>query len=76
MRTRLSRAEVVWHVPAGKTLTPAPEAQPWSSSWSSSSVCGPVLTGNLSVERSAGNPHATFVRGTEGAVWTVPPPTS
>jgi hypothetical protein len=65
MRTRLSRAEVAWHVPAGKTLAPAPEEQPWSSSWSSSSVCGPVSTGHLSVERSAGN-QARDVRSGDG----------
>jgi hypothetical protein len=35
----------------------------------------PDNVGNLLVERSAGNPHATFVRGTE-ALLLEPPPTS
>jgi hypothetical protein len=35
----------------------------------------PDNVGNLLVERSAGNPHATFVRGTEALLFE-PPPTS
>ena len=73
MGRRLSRAEEAGHVPAGKTLASLREDQPKLSSRGSSSVLRPGLTGNLSVERSAGNLHATFVRGTEGLV---PPPTS
>ena len=54
----------------GKTPTPHPEEQPGRLSLSSP-PCSlrPGMVGNLSVERSAGNLHAMFVRGTEASYY-------
>jgi hypothetical protein len=37
-------------------------------------ISWPDVVGNLFVERSAGNPHATFVRGTEALLSELEPP--